>query len=276
MQRPRAHIAQAPTTGGTPLARAKRTDRTEARRRYRAEQADAVELEGGDEGEYPSGNAAEPTRRKGTAPESSKSAAPAKAAPMPQRPSFTDSAKRAYRPPRIREDLPHLPRLLIHWSVLLSAGLAILGTVLLVSQGTTSTSTGSTSATTLGYIGGMMFSLFVGLPPFGAALLMGFMLPRATYLIGLIYGVFAYVLLLALYMTQPAITGSANIGLDYYLSALGLMVVGTMFFTSGIAWYRRFLDLLNPARAQRQQAAKKAQAQGRGNAPRNRLSGPTR
>lgn len=257
------------------MARAKRTDRTEARRRYRADQAAALgEGEGVDDADYPADNAAEAPRRKGTAPESST----AKSAPppaRPQRPSFTESAKAAYHQPHIAEDLRHLPRLLIHWSVLLSAGLALVGTILLVTQGTTKAADGTVTGTSLGYIGGLMFSLFVGVPPFGASLLIGFMLPRATYLVGLVYGLFAYILLVVFFLAQPA-DSTVAIGADYFLSALGLMVIGTMFFTAGIAWYRRFLDLLNPARAQRAQAQKKAQAQGRGNAPRNRLSGSSR
>ena len=48
-----------------------------------------------------------------------------------------------------------------------------------------------------------------------------------------------------------------------------------MFFTAGIAWYKRFLDLLNPNRGQRGKTQQKP-PQGRGNAPRNRLSGSSR
>ncbi len=49
-----------------------------------------------------------------------------------------------------------------------------------------------------------------------------------------------------------------------------------MFFAAGIAWYKRFLDLLNPNRGQRSKQQPQKAAQGRGNAPRNRLSGSGR
>ena len=49
-----------------------------------------------------------------------------------------------------------------------------------------------------------------------------------------------------------------------------------MIFAAAIAWYRRFLDLLNPNRGNRGQKGQAKPAQGRGNAPRNRLSGQGR
>jgi hypothetical protein len=261
------------------LARAKRTDRTEARRRYRADQAPVLGEGEDDAAAYPSDNAAASTRRRGTAPESTsaRSAAPGV---RPERPGFAASAKAAYHAPHLSDDLRHLPRLLIHWSVLVSAAIAVIGSALLITQSSVTAADGTQTATTLGYIGSMAFSLFVGPPAFGAALLMGFMLPRASYLVGLAYGVLGSVLFVVVFASLQSVPQPSGVsvqyGIDQYAFALVLMVVGTMFFTAGIAWYRRFLDLLNPARAQRAQAQKKAQAQGRGNAPRNRLSGPNR
>ena len=52
---------------------------------------------------------------------------------------------------------------------------------------------------------------------------------------------------------------------------------GAMLFASAAAWYRRFLDLVNPNRGQRQGRGGQPKPQsGRGNAPRNRLSGSNR
>jgi hypothetical protein len=159
--------------------------------------------------------------------------------------------------------------------VLVSAGLALAGTVILLAVGTGTSSDGTTSPSTAGYVGSMLLSLFVGPPPFGAALLMGFMLPRATYLVGLVFGAFASLCLTAFVLAQP-VDKLGGLGLEYLLYAWVLGLVGSMLFTAGIAWYRRFLEFLNPNRGQRASAQKKVQTAGRGNAPRNRLSGSSR
>jgi len=263
------------------LARAKRTDRTEARRRYRADQV--AEFDGSPDGDElvhdADAVAPAPARRKGTAPAGAApvAASAAAAGARPARPSFMGSARAAYRQPNVREDLAHLPRLLIHWSVLVSAALAVVGTVLFLAIGTSAASSGTastTGATTGGYLASMMVSLFVGPPPFGAALLIGFMLPRATWLVGLVFGLLASACFTAILLAQPADAAAGStaaiLGQVWLLGPLG-----TMFFAAGIAWYKRFLDLLNPNRGQRGKTPQKPQS-GRGNAPRNRLSGSSR
>ena len=256
------------------MARAKRTDRTEARRRYRAEQAEEFDgSQDGDELVHDAETAPPaPARRKGTATSSAAPVASSAAAPgaRPARPSFVGSARAAYRQPNVREDLAALPRLLIHWSVLVSAAIALVGTGMFLAVGTSAAS----GTTTVGYIASMMVSLFVGPPPFGAALLLGFMLPRATWLVGLVFGLLAAVCFTVIVLAQPAETtagSTAAILVQVWL----LGPLGTMFFAAGIAWYKRFLDLLNPNRGQRGRVQQKPQS-GRGNIPRNRLSGSSR
>jgi hypothetical protein len=270
------------------LARAKRTDRTNARRRYRAQLAGEPDgFEDDDELVDPTASASSaPAGRKGAASSSSRTGGASSTArgagsspPRPVRPSFTGSIRLAYHPAKIREDLPYLPRLLTHWSVLVSAAVALVGTVLYIpavmDAGTQAA--GAVPATTdvgwAGYLGGTVFQLFVSPPPFGAALLMGFMLPRATYLVGLVYGAFTSLLVTVYAVAVGSRLGFGDAVLAYIVQAWVLGLLGTMFFTAGIAWYRRFLDLLNPNRGQRAKQAQKPQ-QGRGNAPRNRLSGP--
>jgi hypothetical protein len=252
------------------LARAKRTDRTDARRRHRAQQAG--DLVGTEDEQVPEVAAAPSStaRRKGTAP-AGRTAAPSSQAPAgrPARPSFVGAARGAYRPANVREDLAALPRLLIHWSVLVSAALAVVGTGVFIAAGST-----STGATTVGYVASMLESLFVGPPPFGAALLLGFMLPRATWLVGLVFGFLASACFTAIVLAQP-VTGTEASVPSILAQVWILGPIGTMFFSAGIAWYKRFLDLLNPNRGQRGKAQQKP-TQGRGNAPRNRLSGSNR
>jgi hypothetical protein len=255
------------------LARAKHTDRTAARRRYRAQQVAEFDEPTGDDDIQQTATATAP-RRKGTAPAGSSSKpSSAPAGPRPARPSMAASARAAYHPVNVREDFAALPRLLIHWSVLLSAGLAVAGTAAFVAMGSSGTSS-TTTTNTVGYVASMLVSLFVGPPPFGAALLLGFMLPRATWLVGLLFGILASACFTVIVLTSSsATTASAVPGLIGQVWVLG--PIGTMFFAAGIAWYKRFLDLLNPNRGQRRQQPQKPQ-QGRGNAPRNRLSGSSR
>lgn len=251
------------------MARAKRTDRTDARRRHRAQQTSEAEVIDVDAGQDDDDGVRTQGSSRGTAPKGaaagSSGAAPAA---RPARPSFIGSARAAYRPAQVREDLAALPRLVVHWSVLVSAALAVVGSAVFLAAG--SSSAGSTATNTVGYISSMLVSLFVGPPPFGAALLIGFMLPRATWLVGLLFGVLASACFSAIVLAQPLPEGNAPV-VAILAQVWVLGPLGTMLFTAGIAWYKRFLDLLNPNRGQRRQAQKPQQ--GRGNAPRNRLSG---
>jgi hypothetical protein len=262
------------------LARAKRTNRTEARRRYRAQ---FVEDEGGSDDGDELAEAAETassgSARRGARPTRSASGSAASASgrtpePRAPRPGFMSSARAAYHAPNYREDLALLPKLLVHWSVLLSAALALVGTAVIVGLGGTltgsTTDSASSGTTTVAYLGSLLVSLFVGPPPFGAALLIGFMLPRATYLVGLVFGVFAAICLSVIILVQP-VDKMAGMTLQYLVYAWVFGIIGSAFFASGIAWYKRFLELLNPNRGQRGKPAAKP-VQGRGNVRRNRLS----
>ncbi|HEY4752348.1 MAG TPA: hypothetical protein VIH37_03620, partial [Candidatus Limnocylindrales bacterium] len=91
---------------------------------------------------------------------------------------------------------------------------------------------------------------------------------------GLLFGVLTSACFTVIVLTSSSATNEASVP-----AILGqvwvLGPIGTMFFAAGIAWYKRFLDLLNPNRGQRRPQQQKPQ-QGRGNAPRNRLSGSSR
>ena len=101
------------------LARAKRTDRTEARRRHREELAPV----GAGVAEATASTAAD----KG----------PVKPAPAPVvRPSITVALRGAFRPLDLAGDLRALPRLLLHWSFW-GPALATLATTQMVSDGVT-------------------------------------------------------------------------------------------------------------------------------------------
>ena len=107
------------------MARAKRTDRAEARRRYRANVVDPL-----DEGDLdPSTDLADgptaPARPTG-GPRVRASASPAAAAP--QRTSITGAFRSSFRPADLRGDLRALPQILTHWSLyvpIILAGLSV-------------------------------------------------------------------------------------------------------------------------------------------------------
>jgi hypothetical protein len=229
------------------VARAKRTDRTEARRRYRAEQAAA----GGDPTTDVVVDAA-PAKGRSTA---SRAAAPAPAA----RPGIVASFKAAYRPVDLRGDLRAAPMVLTHWGVLAAIGVTILSGVLFVvtySGAVASIPVGDKEALQ-GVIAAnpLPASIFGALvltpPPMIGAFLIGFTAKRASWLGGLFYGIvvfLTFVIVLAtpagrvVMLDQPTDAGIAQMAT--------LSPMGAALFASAAAWYRRFLDLANPNRNQ--------------------------
>jgi hypothetical protein len=164
------------------VARAKRTDRAEARRRYRAQLA-----EQSGEPEEEADTDAEPTR----APRPTSGPRPA-AQPSGQQPSGMGYAFRAaFRSPHYREDLAYLPRLAIHPSVWAPVLLTIV--------------TASAYLATEGrdVISSFAVQYFVAPPPIGAIFIAGFFAPRASYLAGGIVGIVSAVVLAALTAFAP-------------------------------------------------------------------------
>ena len=241
------------------MARAKRTDRTEARRRNRAEQTVVT-----------SGGAAVATA--GATSAGSSAAAPK--ADQQARPSITASLRGAFRPVHFVDDLKALPRLLIHYSFW-GPALATIGTTvvyIIASQ----RGLASTPQDIIWVAINLAFQMFVfPLPaPAGAAFIAGFTAKRASWLIGLILGVLAATCFAVVLYTVPPTTTSPSAPLDVQALALqGLLVapIGSALFASAAAWYRRFLNLANPNRNQRRAQPAKPQ-QGRGDIKRDRLS----
>ena len=153
------------------MARAKRTDRAEARRRFRAQLAaegGSEELDPIEDGE-PAGPVRAPTR---TPPPRAAATPP----PPPARPGIGYAFRAAFRPANFREDLAALPRLLRHKSIWLPALISV-GTmgVLLVTGGRD-------------VVSALIYQYFIVTPPIGAIFLSGFLAPRASYLTGAIVG----------------------------------------------------------------------------------------
>jgi len=240
------------------LARAKRTDRTEARRRHRTEQLGANAVDEG--GSRSATTAATP-------------AAGTTKTPV-ERPSITSALRGAFRPLDLSGDLRALPRLLTHWSFWGPAAATIVTTVVYIAfaQGRTET----TASDTAWVVVNLAFQMFVfPLPaPAGSAFIAGFGAPRAAWLVGLFIGVLSAVCFAIIINLVSASLTSPDTTLDIQSFALqGFLVapVGASLFAAAAAWYKRFLNLASPNRRQRRAQPQKPQ-QGRGNITRDRLS----
>ncbi len=250
------------------VARAKRTERTDARRRSRAEQAALA------------GETTEATEAGATATGSSGTGS-ADAKPA-QRPGFTTLMKSAYRPPNIIDDLKALPVVLLNPGFLLatasSIGIAI-WFVLSFNSAVSQVAIGDTeSLATVSQsyqIPAMLMGMVISPPPAVGAFLIGFMAKRASWLGGLIYGIVCTIVVI-LVLQQPAgrlFTGDGS-AQDFIVTYAAWAPVGAALFAAAAAWYKRFLNLSNPNRArQEQQKKQERKPQGRGDVKPNVRSG---
>jgi hypothetical protein len=241
------------------VARAKRTERAEARRRHRAAFADPVtdgELETADVDGEPSATAS----ARGPAAPRSRPASSASGSPV-QRPGITTAFRSSFRPLDVRGDLQALPRLVRHWSFYVPVLLSGVAVVLYQYFPRES----------LAYA---FFGYFAGITPFGAVLLAGFFAPRASWLVGALVGVIAAAFLTLSVNVQigglpdgsffqvyfplpatpdaPVLISATDAKAQISTLMFEALTSGTIFsalFASAAAWYRRFLRRANPNRA---------------------------
>jgi len=240
------------------VARAKRTDRTDARRRYRADQASVT--------------AAESETETGTAT-TAKAGAKVASTPSQQRPSIRSAFGGAMRPLDLRGDLRAAPRVLTHWGFLAAIGIAVASSVVFVLSTnelaqsidwTAADPTAGKQLSTVSNLSYLAFSLFVAPPPAAGGFLIGFTAKRASWLGGLVFGIVATICYIGV-LQAPAgqlLTGGQP-ATAAIVNAAAIAPIGAALFASVAAWYRRFLELANPNRNQRQQAQPK-KPQGRG------------
>jgi hypothetical protein len=206
------------------VARAKRTARADARRRYRAAIVDS-DLDGADDGLDADGT----PPRSGEARSEARSEARTRAATTtPQRPSITGAFRNSFRPVDLRGDLQALPRLLLTRTFLIPldlSGLAFIGWVFSPSAVTTS------------------LLQWVSYPfPLAPVFAVGYFATRASYLLAAIVSgmglAFALPLLTELY-PDPGVL----------IAVIFQAVVFGALFGAAAAWYRRFLNRANPNRS---------------------------
>jgi hypothetical protein len=222
-----------PTAGET-VARAKRTERAEARRRYRAATIPDATTDAMGE------SAAAPTQARSKASPASK---PGSSAPT-ERVGFVDAFKLSIRPLHVREDIAALPSVALHSRALwVPVLITILSTV----------ATAATGATDI--VTGMLFTYFVVFPAVGGVFLAGFLAPRASWLVGVVVGLVSALCYILLGVTGRLPVGFADqFNADTTGVAVSALIYSPIlggFFAASAAWYRRFLALSSPNRNRR-------------------------
>ena len=229
------------------MARAKRTDRAEARRRHRAATT------GADSGVDTEASA--PTS--GAVPSKSSSGGSSAAMSTPGgRLGVMAALRAAFHPVDVRADFAALPWLAVHTKALwVPILITLVGTIVIavaVSMGIQSPIVAGVSTFT--------FQYFIQPPAIGGVFIAGFLAPRASWLLGAIVGLFAAAcyafLILAFPSSGTTPVDPANVR-DLALSGFLLSPAFGILFASGAAWYRRFLQLSNPNRGRRAEAKKK-------------------
>jgi hypothetical protein len=215
------------------VARAKQTNRAEARKRYRqATSPTDIDLEQDDAEDQPAAGVARAASKPAQRPTQAPSG----------RPSFLGSFRAAYHPAHIVEDLRLLPKIL--------PSRAMLAGILLVLGGA-----GAFLAFPKMSGGAAAWDLLVvpasALLPF---LVVGFFAPRASYLLGFIVGLVqagVYAILLPIWAQTYADLGfpvPAGFVDNARITGLSSGPFYGLLFASMAAWYRRFLALSSPRR----------------------------
>jgi drug/metabolite transporter (DMT)-like permease len=242
------------------VARAKRTDRAEARRRYRATFADPAEGDLSPEDGGPVETAADADssggrRAAGTAP-AVRAGGTAPTVAAPARPSLGAAFRSSFRPVDLRGDLRALPQLVRHWSFFVPVVLSGLSVALIPLLG-------------LNALTSAFFQYFSFTAPLGTSFLAGFFAPRASYLVGILAALASVGFQVLAYSVGPfgglfnefrdannAILGEAAAKQLVINQALTVGVPSAALFAAAAAWYRRFLNRANPNRGRaRAQAA---------------------
>ncbi len=236
------------------MARAKRTDRTAARRRHRIEQAVPDDATGVESAE--------------TAPAQGRTDRPSPAQP---RPGIRASFRNAYRPLDLRGDLLVAPQVLRHWGVWVAILVAFAASAAFMASTNEFAASidfsnpealEGKSLDTVSNISYLVISMFIVPPPMAGAFLIGFTAKRASWLGGLVFGI-AAAAAYAVVLLSPAgklLTGDQPAD-AMIASAAALSPMGGALFAAAAAWYRRFLDLANPNRGRNRPRPQ----QGRGN-----------
>jgi hypothetical protein len=220
------------------VARAKRTTRAEARRRYRAEHGLPDETIADDES---SAEDAAPSRR--TSPETA----------APGRIGIVSAFRLAFRPLDLRGDLRSLPRLVRDKAFFVPILLTLVATaaVLVIRPQTAATGDLPTVLSVF------LFQYFIQPPAIGGVFIAGFLAPKASWLLGAIVGVVSAICYGALVLNSPASIAPAATASEVILGGFAISPIMGALFASAAAWDRRFLQLSSPNRGRARPPAKR-------------------
>ena len=211
------------------MARAKRTDRADARRRYRAAQHEPID----DEVDDLETDDAAATSKSTDSRQAAQSSASPTARP---RPSIAAAFRGAFQPLDLAGDLKALPRLLINRAFLIPAALIVVIAGIIVVTGGQELITRELS------------QFFLAPPPLAPVFIAGFLAPRASWLLGGLLGVVQSVAVLVVIST-PALAPLVGVpDTGTFASSMFVSVVFGAFYAAAMAWYKRFLRAANPSR----------------------------
>ena len=222
------------------MARAKRTERAEARRRYRATLATDPLAEDADGADNVSTSGASQGAKRSNAASGGKQGASG----SPERVGFLDAFRLSIRPVHVREDIAALPWITTHTKAIwLPALITVAATI----------ATAATGATDM--VTGLLFTYFVVFPAIGGVFICGFLAPRASWLVGVVIGLVSAACYVALGVSGKLPSPFAE---QYTVNAAGAAISAFIyspimgaFFAAAAAWYRRFLALSSPNRNRR-------------------------
>ena len=218
-------------------ARAKRTERAAARRRYRATLATDPLTSDAEDADSTATTTTGQAAGRSNASTTGKQTSSA----TTERVGFFDAFRQSIRPVHVREDIAALPWITVHTK-------AIWLPVLITVAATIATAvTGAKDMVT-----GLLFTYFVVFPAIGGVFIGGFLAPRASWLVGIVIGLVSAACYVALGVSGLLPTPFAE---QFTVNALGASVSAFIyspimgaFFAAAAAWYRRFLALSSPNR----------------------------
>ncbi len=231
------------------MARAKHTDRAEARRRYRSAMAEATEVADS----APAAPAPNALSTAAIPREARARIAPPRTAPSgpARRPGLMDSLRGAYGRVDVIADIKALPDVALHSKAIWVPGAAIIATGVVMQL------MGSSG----GPIGLLLASLVIQPPPMIVAFLAGMLAPRGAWLVGGLMSTLAAFVYVAVVWTGTS-TNVTPLGWTYVPSADQKWAFASSVLLSapvfGIAvgafagFYRRFLRMAAPPPQQQQ------------------------
>jgi hypothetical protein len=227
------------------VARAKRTDRADARRRYRQNHLEQAAL--------PDELAADGSATLAGKPASAR---PAQPRASTGKPGFLSAFRLAAAPADVRADIRALPELLRTRAAIVPGVLILASLVVTFALGATGN-----------IIPALMFQAFLAPPPMAASFLAGILAERAAWLLGLLAGLaagvaFVIVMLLApddvllgLFRADTAIP--AGFRETYAIQALALSPLMGLATGAFAGFYRRFLRMASPNQGSRNKSSAK-------------------